>query len=155
MIVYTNRLHQPFEIDEDDYEIVSRYTWRIAATYVQTSLATYGGLYRYRTVCLHMLLLGKAPEGLMWDHKDRNKMNNKRDNLIAVTPSENVKNKDIAVRLKPGISGIEGIHKNRNGWMVFLPPTLLPPGQYIRVGWFPELHQAINAQIEAIKKNFP
>jgi hypothetical protein len=154
MIVYTDRYREPFEIDEDDYEIVRRFTWRIAAGYVQTSLRCYEGPHRYRTICLHTLLLGPAPAGLQWDHKDRNKMNNRRSNLNAVTVSENGKNKDPYVRIKPGISGIEGIHKNRNKWVVYIPPTMLPPGEFIRIGRFSNLEDAIKAQMKGIEENF-
>ena len=38
--------------------------------------------------------LGPRPEGLFIDHYDRNKLNNKADNLRYVTPSENSQNTD-------------------------------------------------------------
>jgi len=37
----------------------------------------------------HLLVLGKAPKGLEWDHRDGNKLNNRRENLEAVSHSEN------------------------------------------------------------------
>ena len=152
MIVYTNRYREPFEIDEEDYEIVSRYTWRIAATYVQTSLRNYDdSAHRYRTVCLHTLLLGPAGKDFQWDHIDRNKLNNKRSNLRAVTRSVNAANKDPYVRIKHGVSGVEGIHKNRDGWLVYLPPTMSEPGNFTRIGRFKNLEDAIRAQILAIE----
>jgi hypothetical protein len=42
---------------------------------------------------LHRLLLGRAPDGLWWDHKNHNTLDNRRKNLRAITPSANAQNR--------------------------------------------------------------
>lgn len=51
-----------------------------------------------KTLKIHQLValafLGERPDGLVIDHIDRNKTNNRADNLRYVTQKENVRNKD-------------------------------------------------------------
>jgi len=44
--------------------------------------------YKY----LHHLIIGKPPKGFVTDHKDRNKLNNKRNNLRFITNQQNIMN---------------------------------------------------------------
>lgn len=113
MIVYSDRKRVPFEIDDDDYESVSHYFWRINRYgYPVTDVGRYK--FGRRVVSLHLFLLGPAPENLEWDHRDRNKLNNGRDNLRAVTHHENLLNIGLPKNNK---SGVCGVRKAGKKWM--------------------------------------
>lgn len=43
---------------------------------------------------IHQMILGKAPKGLVIDHINRDKLDNRRKNLRFVTTAENNKNSD-------------------------------------------------------------
>ncbi len=72
-------------VDAADYEWLSRWTWHL-----------YGGYAaRYRSgkyVYLHREIM-KPPRGMIVDHKNRNKLDDTRDNLRNATRAENMRNK--------------------------------------------------------------
>jgi len=154
MIYYTYKNDASFEIDDYLYEIVCQYSWHITEYgYIRTIVCPCDkNEFKKFGIFLHVLLFGKAPKGLEWDHKDRDKTNCKSSNLNLVTHSENNLNKDESSRIKTGISGVDGIHKNRNRWVVYLPPPLTPPGKPVFIGRFGNLEEAIVAQIKAINE---
>ncbi len=87
MIVRTDKHGTPFQIDDEDYEAVRRYCWAINRKgYVTTNTGSVLG--QHSTLPLHLFLLGPAPAGLVWDHRNRDKRDNRRANLRAVTLSE-------------------------------------------------------------------
>ncbi len=100
-----------FDVDDQDVEVVERYSWRIgigrSQGYPVTTIRTVGGKTQRQTVVkLHQFLLGKAPIGLEWDHIDRNKLNNRRSNLRAVTPTINRRNTAPRRTNKTGVAGV-------------------------------------------------
>lgn len=96
MIIYTKKHKIAFQIDEDDFEIVSRYTWCIQSKgYIRTAVPVFndeGERCGQRVMLLHNMLMGPAPAGYEWDHWNRDKLDNRRPNLRAVTHSENCMN---------------------------------------------------------------
>ena len=77
----------------------------------------------HRIVLIHRLVYetfnGEIPEGLEIDHIDRNKHNNKPENLRLVTRSENMANRtrsDFAIKFREhfGVQGILTKHKDYN-----------------------------------------
>lgn len=43
---------------------------------------------------IHQMIIGKAPKGKVVDHINRNKLDNRRENLRFITQAENIKNSD-------------------------------------------------------------
>jgi hypothetical protein len=138
MIIYTDRDKIPFQIDEDDWMIVRYYSWRI---HHSGRPVTNTGRYGYqRSVFLHNLLLGKAPHGLEWDHENRDKLDNRRCNIRAVTRCVNARNRGLR---KDNKSGLRGIRRAENGdWIA----TLRLLGTYHRLGTFALREDAIEAR---------
>jgi hypothetical protein len=134
MIIYTRKHNSPFQIDESDYEIVSRYFWFIdpggcPRTNVQS-----------RSTKLPTLLLGRAPDGLEWDHKNRDPSDNRRENLRAVTHAQNTRNRSLASH---NTSGVTGVTRHGNRWMVRINPKV---GERIIVGYYEDLDVAAEAR---------
>jgi hypothetical protein len=72
-------------IDSEDYEVVSKYNWYLDARGYACSKDKGKVLY------MHIVILGKK-EGYVIDHKDGNKLNNKKDNIRHLTTSQNSQN---------------------------------------------------------------
>lgn len=100
-----------FLVDDEDVDQVSQYCWSIRrprnrkTVYVQ---ATVNG----RTVSLHRFLMNE-PKGMQVDHKDRNGLNNQRDNLRVATRFQNAWNKGKQRDNKTGFKGV--CWHSRNG----------------------------------------
>lgn len=78
------------QIDPEDYEAVSAYTWHASVkkggTYAATTVKHEGGK---KSLSMHKLIMGAA-----WiDHKDGNGLNNTRANLRFASHSQNNSNK--------------------------------------------------------------
>ncbi len=69
-------------IDDEDYFKVSNHSWALKDGYAVT---TYGGSYK-----MHHLVFGKPPKGLVTDHKNGNKLDNRKENLQFVFQSYNM-----------------------------------------------------------------
>jgi len=119
MIYYTDKWKIPFEIDDDDYDLISRYRWYVCDKYIATWSEIYiNGLPFKGPLFLHNFLMGRPPKGFEVDHIDRNKMNYRRLNLRIVTRGKNMYNRNI-MRTE---SGYFGVHRNGRGWVSFLSP---------------------------------
>ena len=85
-LIITNRKGERFTIlyDDADHPIVSRYSWHITDNgYAMNSLR----------IKMHRLIMNLAlGEGKIVDHKNKNKLDNRRENLRICTKSENRKN---------------------------------------------------------------
>lgn len=136
MTLYTRKHKVPFQIDTEDLELVSKYTWSIAGPgYPMTHID--GG----KRVCLHEVLMGKADKGFEWDHIDRNKLNNSRSNLRMVKPIINKQNQGM---YRNNTSGAKGVYwaRNRNKWMAYIRDK----GKMIGLGYFVNFQDAIEAR---------
>lgn len=137
MIVYSNKWKIPFQIDEEDYESVSRYSWCIDG-YPRTSVrADWGGL---RAIRLHEFLMGKPPEGKEWDHINQDKLDNRRENLRAVIPTINQRNRRL---LSTNTSGCTGVFSLLDGrWS----STIIAYGVCYQLGRFDSYEEAVEAR---------
>ena len=99
--IYYDIHHKPkgiFLISAEDFEEVSKHRWtEISGGY----LATYDGK---KHTMLHRFLMN-CPNGLVIDHINRNKRDNRRENLRICTPSVNSKNREFSI----GKSGVRHI----------------------------------------------
>ena len=78
-------------VDDCDYPILSKRSWRTDKDgYVISGSSKNNKRYNIR---MHRFLLGLTDPLILSDHKDRNKLNNQRDNLRSCNKSENQKNK--------------------------------------------------------------
>lgn len=91
--------------DEADLPLLKPFSWSIGSHgYAQ------GCAPGIKIVVMHQLLMGETPRGMLIDHINRNKLDNRRENLRFVTPSESNMNR----RTTGG-----GIYRTRTGsWTV-------------------------------------
>lgn len=78
------------DIDTEDFELVSQYSWHLRDGYAVTK--TRGPDGKRVTLQMHRLVKGTTDPYIIVDHKDKNRLNNRRSNLREVTPKENANN---------------------------------------------------------------
>jgi len=142
LLLHTNKLKIPFEIDDEDYESVSRYFWHISTHgYPTTHIKEYYNGFHIGNplISLHQFLMGRAPEGLEWDHKDRNRLNNTRDNFRLVTRERNNRNRK-SISSNTGHIGIHALSNDKFAVYVYA----FDKSFYF--GRFNNLEEAINKQ---------
>jgi hypothetical protein len=102
--IYFRKAVGYFVIDNEDLEKVSNYTW-YKDCYGYPATNKYGVHLR-----CHQVVMGKAKDGLVTDHINRNRLDNRKNNLRFVTNAENSRNRSdgFAIRkvLKESLYGI-------------------------------------------------
>jgi len=144
------------EIDEEDLELFEKYTWYVSpkgylmrnTSYRKDGKICGKALFFHREVIIAHG--GDLKDGYV-DHKDRNKLNNQKENLrYPVTKAENMRNRE---QQKNNLYGYKGIyfHKNRRcPWAA----RIACDGKQIFIGWYLTPEEAALAYNEAAKKYF-
>jgi hypothetical protein len=86
---------------DDDNAHLARYTWRTDR---------YGYVHRKakgKRYYLHHIVIGRAPEGSVCDHINRDKLDNRKDNLRHITQAANRQNVPAQARNKSGLRGVQ------------------------------------------------
>lgn len=119
--------HEVF-VDDSDFELVSGYTWAIMKDSGHKTV--YATTQRNKKrIKMHRLIMGIDNPKTLVDHKDRNGLNNQRENLRIASNSDNQANK--ILRSKSGYMGVTW-HKNRERWQAQIRKN----GKFIYLGFF-------------------
>lgn len=94
-------------VDEEDYDRISKHKWYFDSS---NGYARNGGLGY-----LHRFIL-QPPKGKYVDHKDKDKLNNRRSNLRVCTNAENIRNSSVRVNNTSGATGVWW-RSDRNRWV--------------------------------------
>lgn len=137
--MYTNNTGAEFFFDVEDLDKVLKYTWMENHRGYIVRTASYMALHRY--------LVGEIPDGMVVDHKDRDKKNNCKSNLRIVTQQENTTNRSIN---KSNQFGVAGVHKNNSKFVKYVV-TVGANGRLFK-GYYKTLEEAIRARLSAEKE---
>lgn len=104
-------------VDDEDLELISKHSWYITPQgYACCALRVAPGKKGRRTIGMHRLILGD-PATPSIDHINRDRLDNRKENLCACTDSENNRN-------KPTIQGKKSIYRgvspHRGDWQVVI-----------------------------------
>ena len=104
-------------VDDDDHERLSKYRWtadvRKSGVYAKRYIDKRSGAKRMRIIIyLHMSVMGHPRGGMQIDHKDRNPLNNTKENLRVCTALQNRSN---SKSWKENKFGYRGITKRPSG----------------------------------------
>jgi hypothetical protein len=79
-------------VDDEDLQRLSAWRWSLGTNgYAERGFSAGGG--KIKRVRLHVEVMGEAPDGLEWDHINRNPLDCRKANLRAVTRQWNMQNR--------------------------------------------------------------
>lgn len=105
-------------VDAADFEWLSQWTWTLSGGYaIRREEDAHGR--KLKRIFMHREIM-KTPEGMIVDHKNRNKLDNTRDNLRNCTHTENALNR---AKRRGSTSRFIGVayHKYNQKWYARLP----------------------------------
>jgi len=127
-------------IDNEDYEYFNKWKWSYGSNgYARREVA---GKYVY----MHSLI-AKTPKGMLTDHINGDKLDNRKSNLRICTASQNQQNKGNPVNNTSGAKGVDWDNKNKR-WRA----RIRVQGKYIYLGLHKLINSAIVAYNDAAKK---
>lgn len=95
----------------------------------------------------HVYAFPNCPDGMVRDHIDGNKLNNKRGNIRFVSQTDNCKNRPIEGTGKSGRRGVSW-NSRRKRWK----STICVNNRVISLGFFENVQEAVHAREEAEEK---
>ena len=135
---------EEFLFDLEDFDLIKDYCWCVDNHgYVVTKDTD-----TRKFIQMHRFLMD-CPEDKVVDHINREKNNNRKENLRICSQSENCKNLSISKRNKTGMTGITW-HKASSKWQARITTN----GKRINLGVFNNLEDAKQARLEAELKYF-
>ena len=132
-------------VDDEDYEILSQYRWRLSMKGYAERTGIKKGETARSTILMHREIL-KARHGMWVDHINRDKLDNKKKNLQLVTPSQNRMNSVGRTNTLKGVSW----NKTKKNWLA----SIRLEGRTIYLGSFSNQKDAALTYDKAAKKLF-
>lgn len=123
-------------VDDEDYEWLSSFKWHY------NEAAGARRKVNGKHVLMHRVIMG-SPSGLDVDHRDHDRLNNRRSNLRVATRSQNQANRSLT--LKGTATNVKGVTFHNGKYEV----KTSVHGHEIYVGRFDSLVEARAAYIEA------
>jgi hypothetical protein len=122
-------------VDDEDYDVLNRYTWHCNNSGYAMQRVRHGK--EKRNIMMHRVILS-CPDGMQTDHIDGNRLNNQRSNLRACNQSQNEINKR---RRKTNTSGYKGVCYNGK----YIIARVSANGKSYHLGIFPDKVSAAKA----------
>jgi hypothetical protein len=132
-----------FYVDAEDIDKISDRTWTIANG--GYPCAKFFGIKE--KISLHNFIMGVNDSNVFVDHKDRDKMNNRKSNLRICTRAENALNYGTKSNNTSGFTGVYLI-KRSNKWQAIITKNK----KVYHLGCFDNYHDAVIARFEAEQK---
>lgn len=144
IIKINNERYGNFEIliDNDDAEQCKSCTWYVNK-YDRTAEKDYYYIVNGKGLLLHRFIMN-APKELVVDHKDGNKLDNRKQNLQICTVKENSRKSEFRVTNKSGHTGVIWYTKT-NKWMSYIKVNY----KFKNLGYFENIDDAIDARKKA------
>jgi hypothetical protein len=113
-------------VDEEDYSEISKTRWCFQKE------TGYAKRHRNRATELMHRVINKTPADKHTDHKNGNKLDNRRFNLRTATPSQNLGNHGIRINNTSGFKGVS-FDKTRGLWFakITINRKQIPLGRFV------------------------
>jgi hypothetical protein len=129
-------------VDEEDYEYLSQWKWGLSTSgYACRSNYLKKGEKGNRRIWMHRLL-NNTPDNMITDHINRNKLDNRKENLRNADKRLNGINRN---KPKNNKSGFKGVYLD--GWTGKWRAEVRNNGKKIPLGRFTNIEDAIKARI--------
>lgn len=134
-------------VDDDDYARVSAVNWYITGHGYAYSEKVLSG--KTSKILMTHFIMGKPEKGFVVDHINRNRLDNRKDNLRFCTLAQNNMNRKMQ---KNNTSGYTGVfwHKPAKKWQVFI----CIDKKQTHVGIYADKKEAALAYNEAAKEHY-
>ncbi len=130
-----------FIVDDEDVSRVISYKWQLSSQgYIQN---------RNENLSLHRFIMDLDDATLVIDHKDRNRMNNRKTNLRVTLETHNNKNRSLGVNNKTGYIGVVYIAKQGK-----YRPQIDVDGERKYLGTYSSLEDALYNRLLAEKEYY-
>lgn len=140
-IGYTSNLNSPFYFDLEDYDKIKGYCWYLNS---QKYISTTDKNENY--LSLHRLIMN-FPETEVIDHLDRNRSDNRKENLFPTTNRINMLNQVVRSTNTSGVTGVTW-DKDKETWRSYI----MYNDKLKHLGFFTNIDKAIYSRLKAEKK---
>lgn len=104
-IGWTSNTNEEFYFDLEDYDKIKEYCWSKNACGYMVANINGKSILMHRLICNYSIT----------DHKNRNKLDNRKENLREATTAENLRNRNIQSNNTHKVIGVY-FRKERNSW---------------------------------------
>lgn len=135
-------------VDDADYEYLNQFKWHYHGYYASRTEWIKGGKGKFNRIYMHREILD-TPFNMLTDHINRDRLDNRRENLRIATSLQNIGNADY----KHGVSGMRGVrisHNKSNPYRAILWIKNKPS----HLGYYKTLKEAAKAYNNAAKIHF-
>lgn len=130
-------------VDDEDYEELNKYKWFITRKgYVSRMEKNEFNEFKI-TISMHRFIMN-APEGMVVDHINHNRQDNRKSNLRICTAAENTRNIGVNRRNKSGVTGVLWRDTNKR-WVA----RITIEGKEIFLGSFINFEDAVSVRKQA------
>lgn len=146
--ITTANTNETVLISHEDYEWISQHEWKENNWgYVDRC---YRGNGKTISISLHIAILNKMGfhDFERGDHRNRDPLDNRRENLRVATHSQNIFNSKMRENNSSGFRGV--YYKNNNKWRA----QITIKGEQFHLGYFKTPEEAYAAYKRAVKRNF-
>ncbi len=133
-------------VDDEDYDFLMQWRWHYSQGYAGRKVKvgeTVDGKRQRRILYMHRLLLD-TPDGMEGEHKDNNRLNNRRYNLRNATPFQNMCNRRKFGKQGSKYKGVD-LHKKSGLWRVRIKTA----DKRISLGYFKSQEEAAKVYNQA------
>ena len=138
-IGYSSNTNEPFYFDLEDYDKIKNYYWYSNHDGYMCSSEN------KKEIIMHRLIIDENDPEMQVDHFNRNKKDNRKENLKSVTPQHNNWNRGINQNNKSGVTGVRW-NKEAQKWIAYIMRKHL--------GTFNSFEDAVKARKRAEQKYF-
>ena len=131
-------------VDDKDYKKLSIYKWFCKNGYAARTINLGNG--KFKTIWMHRIII-KTPEGKETDHKNLDRLDNRRVNLRICTKTENLRN---VFKRANNKSGFKGVHQVGKKWRAYIRVNSIAK----HIGMFETKLKAAEAYNNVAKKYF-
>jgi len=134
-------------VDDDEFEFITQWKWSFDGSYAVRGhyLGRKNGKDKYKKIYLHRVL-NKTPKGLETDHINKDKLDNRKENLRSVTKSQNGRNRDAYKNNKTKVCGVGWYDKIKK-----YRASIVFDKKRIHLGYFININDAASARRTAEK----
>ena len=148
-LIITNKKGEKLKVlyDECDHELVAAHRWHVNSTgYAVSNIRMEQGR---GTLLMHRLILDIKCRDTQVDHKNRNRLDNRRCNIRPCTVSENRRNKS-----STGACKYLGVSYQKVNGRIYIRASITINSKNVHLGRFKTEEAAARAYDQAAKKHF-